>query len=161
MTGIFIAFLWVQNTTFESYSNASKYISIAFTLIQVLLLLSQSIILIDLFYLAGIKLVNRYDEGETSYACLLIFLTILFEAAAIVINILGYVYFGSADACGDSLWVNIVNTVILVILPLVQFLNFNKQNSLLTTALVSMYVSYLSFICQFTFGGDRCTANPI
>ncbi len=37
----------------------------------------QSIILIDLFYLAGIKLVAHYDQGESSYACLLIFLTLL------------------------------------------------------------------------------------
>jgi hypothetical protein len=38
----------------------------------------QSIILIDLFYLAGIKLVDHYDQGQTSYAGLLIFLTIVF-----------------------------------------------------------------------------------
>ena len=81
----------------------------------------------------------------------------MFEAAAVALNILGYVFFGSEDGCGDSLWVNIINSILLIALPLVQFLNFNKQNSLLTTALVGMYVSYLSFICQFSFGGDSCT----
>jgi hypothetical protein len=63
-------------------------------------------------------------------------------------------YFGTEDNCGNSLWVNVVTTIILVLLPLVQFLNFNKQNSLLTTAMVGMYVSYLAFICQFSFGGS-------
>lgn len=53
----------------------------------------QSIILIDLFYLAGIKMVKKYDEGQTCYAGLLVFLTIVFEAIAIMLNILGYVYF--------------------------------------------------------------------
>ena len=42
-------------------------------------------------------------------------------------------------------------------LPVVQFFNFNKQNSLLTTALVGMYVSYLAFSAQFSFGGATCT----
>lgn len=54
---------------------------------------------------------------------------------------------------------NIVNTAVLVALPVVQFFNFNKQNSLLTTAMVGMYVSYLSFICQFSFGGDSCVGR--
>ena len=40
---------------------------------------------------------------------------------------------------------------------MVQFFNFNKQNSLLTTALVGMYVSYLALFSQFSFGGNTCT----
>jgi steroid 5-alpha reductase family enzyme len=83
----------------------------------------------------------------------LIFLTLLFFAAAIALNVLGYVYFGTADACGNSLWVNIFNSVLLVVLPVFQFFNFNKQNSLLTTSMVCTYVSYLAFICQFSYGG--------
>ena len=43
--------------------------------------------------LAGIKMVKKYDDGQTCYAGLLIFLTIVFEAIAIMLNILGYVYF--------------------------------------------------------------------
>lgn len=109
--------------------------------------------LIDLFYLAGIKMAARYVDGETSCAVLLIFLTLVFEAAAIALNVLGYVYFSGADNCGNSNWANILNSVILVILPAFQLLNFNKQNSLLTTAMVSTYVSYLAFICQFSYGG--------
>ena len=41
-------------------------------------------------------------------------------------------------------------------MPILQLLNFNKQNSLLTTTLVGMYISYLSFICQFSYGGSTC-----
>jgi ABC-type antimicrobial peptide transport system permease subunit len=89
----------------------------------------------------------------------LVGLSVFFEGAAIALNVLGYIYFSQSDSCGDTLWVNIVNTIILIILPVLQFFNFNKQNSLLTTALVSMYVSYLSFICQFSFGGSSCTSN--
>lgn len=78
-----------------------------------------------------------------------------------MLNVLGYVYFSKADDCGNSLWVNIISSIILVLLPLVQMLNFNKQNSLLTTALVSLYVAYLGFICQFSYGGGTtCNTYP-
>ena len=113
--------------------------------------------LIDLFYLAGIKLVARYDEGETGCAGVLIFLAVFFYVIAIGLNILGYVYFAAEDACGATLWVNIVTTGILVGLPMLQLCNFNKQNSLLTTALVSVYVAYLAFVGQFSYGGNSCT----
>ena len=84
-------------------------------------------------------------------------LSLIFFAAGIMLNVLGYVYFGKEDSCGDSLWINILNSILLVILPAIQSLNFNKQNSLLTTAMVCTYVSYLSFICQFSYGGGACT----
>jgi len=109
-----------------------------------------------LFYLAGIKLVARYDKGQTCCAATLIILSLIFEAAAVGMNVLGYINFSDADACGNSIWVNIITSIILVILPVLQIFNFNKQNSLLTTALVSMYVSYLAFICQYSYGGSSC-----
>ena len=38
-----------------------------------------------------------------------------------------------------------------------QIFNFNPQNSLLTTSLVSMYISYLSFIAQYSHPqNDSC-----
>jgi hypothetical protein len=42
----------------------------------------------------------------------------------------------------------------LAILPIIQFMHFNPQGSLLTTTLVSMFISYLSFIAQFSYGGS-------
>jgi len=71
-------------------------------------------------------------------------------------NILGYVYHGSSDACGSTLWVNVITSIILIGLPFLQLLHFNKQNSLLTTALVSLYLSYLAFISQFSYCGNSC-----
>jgi hypothetical protein len=81
---LFIAFLWVPNSSFLSYADASKYISIVFMILQ-------AIILIDLFYMAGIRMVKHYDEGQTQYAFYLIFLSIVSEAAAIGLNVYGYI----------------------------------------------------------------------
>lgn len=64
--------------------------------------------------------------------------------------------FSKDDSCGNSIWVNGLNSALLVLLPCSQLFNFNKQNSLLTTALVSMYVSYLALVCQFSYGGANC-----
>lgn len=111
--------------------------------------------------MAGIKLVKRYDEGETYCAGVLVFLSVEFEAVAITFNVLGYIYFGSEDVCGSTLWVNIVNSIVIFLLPCTQFFNFNKQNSLLTTSLVSVYVSYLAFFAQFSFGSNQCISFAI
>lgn len=80
-------------------------------------------------------------------------LSVIVYAVAIGLNVLGYVYF-RAEWHGSTLWVNIITTILIVVLPAVQLLNFNPQNSLLTTALVSMFVSYLGFIAQFSYGID-------
>lgn len=108
--------------------------------------------MIDLFYMAGIRMVKHYDKGETQYACYLIILSIILEAAAIAVNIWGYIVFSNQEqGCTGTVWVNITTSVILLLLPLLQFFNFNTQNSLLTTALVSLYVAYLSFVAQFSY----------
>lgn len=100
-------------------------------------------------YLWGIKLVRWYDQGSKCAAAFLILLTVVAEASAIVSNVYGYLLFSEC-----SLHVNIVTSVLLVVMPLVQMLHFNQQNSLLTTALVSFYISYLSLIGQFS--SDEC-----
>lgn len=38
-----------------------------------------------------------------------------------------------------------------MVLPILQLCNFNKQNSLLTTALICLFISYLSFISQYSY----------
>ena len=85
---------------------------------------------------------------------LIVVLTVVSEGIAIFLNIYGYILFRDGDNCGNTLWINVVTSIILVLLPIIQCFNFNKQNSLLTTALVSAYVSYLAFICQFSYGNE-------
>lgn len=63
VVGLFIGFLFIDNQVFVNFSIASQYISIAFMLLQVPIILIQCIIIIDLFYLAGIRLVKSYDDG--------------------------------------------------------------------------------------------------
>ena len=46
---------------------------------------------------------------------------------------------------------NIITSIMLVFLPAIQFLHWNPQNSLLTTSLVCIFISYLSFISQYSY----------
>jgi hypothetical protein len=102
--------------------------------------------------MAGIRMAKHYDKGETQYACYLIVLSVIVEVGAIAVNVWGYIMFSNKEqGCTGTLWINIVTSVILFILPVLQFFNFNVQNSLLTTALVSLYVAYLSFVAQFSY----------
>lgn len=65
VVGIVVGFLWVNDQVFYNFADFSKYASIFYMFLQ-------SIILIDLFYLAGIRWVKRYDAGQTEYACYLV-----------------------------------------------------------------------------------------
>lgn len=47
----------------------------------------------------------------------------------------------------------------LIILPIVQILHLNPQGSLLGTAFVSLLISYLSFIGQFSYGNGGVRMN--
>jgi hypothetical protein len=49
----------------------------------------------------------------------------------------------------------------LIILPIVQLLRLNKQNSLLTTSLVSVFIAYLGFIAQFSYGENNLYREDI
>ena len=89
---------------------------------------------------------------------MLIILSIIVYAVALGLNIAGYARFHSTDECGSTLWVNIITILIIIGLPFLQLCNFNKQNSLLTTALVSAYISYLAFISQYSYCSNSNSA---
>ncbi len=70
LVGLFVGSLFLPSTVFEIYGSISKICSIVY-------LIMQTIILIDIFYLFGIRLVRRYDQGEGSCAGVLIGFTIV------------------------------------------------------------------------------------
>lgn len=41
-------------------------------------------------------------------------------------------------------------------MPGVQYLQYNPQNSLLTTSLVSLFLSYNNLMAQFSYGDEIC-----
>ena len=141
---LYIVMLFLGSSIFPIYEIVAKYASVLYMILQ-------SIILIDLFYIFGKKLAKQYSQGSQAYGGLLITLTIIFQALSIFLNVLGYIRY-SSDSCGNSLWPNIVLSLLLVLLPIAQLLNLNTQNSLLTTSLVSLLMSYYCYSALISFG---------
>ena len=127
MVFIFIA-LRIDSSFFSLFGDISAIFSYFFLIIQ-------AIILIDLAYLWGISWAKRYSDGSRSYACWLVTCTVIFAGALTVFLIMSF--FNSSPG-----WVNIVGILEIIIMIGVQLLNFNKQNSLLTTSLLGMMMAY-------------------
>lgn len=95
----------------------------------------------------GINWVKKYNEGqEGCYGTLLITFSIIFYAGALAVNIYGYVAFASC-----TVWVNIITSILILLLPGIQLAGWNKQGSLLTSSVVCLYLSYLSLIAQYSW----------
>jgi hypothetical protein len=67
-------------------------------------------------------------------------------AGAIVLNIFSYINFKNC-----IYWPSVITSILLVLLPITQLLNFNPQNSLLTTAALCLFISYLNFIALYSY----------
>lgn len=79
-------------------------------------------------------------------------LSVIFFGSAISLNVLAYINFGH-DGCGSSLWLNIIVSALIILMPIVQVIQLNPQNNLLTTSLVALLVSYFSYSAQLSIGG--------
>lgn len=99
----------------------------------------------------GLKWFRRWQDGQGCFAFLLIFFTVLNYCAALGLHIWAYIKFKNC-----TLWVNIVTTILTLIIPGIQLLGFNPQNSLLTSSAVTLYMIYLSFMGQLSY--PSCSA---
>lgn len=66
-------------------------------------------------------------------------------AGAFALNVFSYINFRDC-----VFWPSIITSVLLVVIPATQLLNFNIQNSLLTTSVLCLYLSYLNFISLYS-----------
>ena len=94
----------------------------------------------------GLRWFRKWQEGNGCFAFLLIFFTVVNYCVALGLLIWGYIKFKDC-----TLWVNIVTTVLVLIIPGIQLLQFNPQNSLLTSSAVTVYMVYLSFVGQLSY----------
>ena len=134
---IFVGTFFLPSSVLNLYAAVARVISVLFLAIQ-------AVILVDLFYLYAISLVRKYDDGSDGCAGFLVGSTIVAEAAAFLLMVAALIGLGQ-DSCGSTSWLSITTLVLILLLPLIQLLNFNPQNSLFTTALVSLLLSYHSF----------------
>jgi hypothetical protein len=67
-------------------------------------------------------------------------------AGALAVNIYGYIAFSKC-----TVWVNIVTSILILLLPGIQLIGWNPQGSLLTSSVISLYISYLGLIAQYSW----------
>jgi hypothetical protein len=144
IVGFFLLSLFLSNSVFETYSNIAKVLSLVYMLIQ-------SVVIIDLFYIAGIRLVKRYNEGEDECGGIMVGLSVIFIGAAISLNVFAYINF-SRDSCGSNLWLNIAVSALIFVLPIIQLIQLNPQNNLLTTSLIALLITYFAYSAQLSIG---------
>lgn len=71
-------------------------------------------------YLWGINWVRKYDEGRMFYGALLVIFSALMYSMAVGLNVYGYLVFKEC-----TLWANILTSILLFLLPLIQLLGLH------------------------------------
>lgn len=121
--------------------------------------------MIDVGYLWGIRWADKYSIGESRYGVLLIIFTAIMFVLAFGMNIYGYILVsderhhmnsvGLSSNCPN--YPNILGTIFMCLCIGIQLLNFNKQNSLLTTSFMSIYISFWCF--SAIYSSSQCNLN--
>lgn len=131
-----IIMIGVLFTLYFSFNTILLYFHGIAIILSYIFMIMQVVIFIDLGYLWGIRWVQVYHQGRSTCAIVLIATTVLF----IVLTLFFFI---------DTLWspssstsFNIAAIFFILIMYGVQMLNFNKQNSLLTSSLMGMAVGY-------------------
>ncbi len=127
-----------------------------------LFILMQLILIIDFVHAWNESWVEKFENGDKEYYYGLLFFSGLFFCLAIVIAVLGYVYYASASGCGlhiffitFNLFLCLIATVISV-LPRVQ--EHNPTSGVLQSGFVCLYVMFLTWSAMSNNENHAC--NP-
>ncbi|XP_069106278.1 serine incorporator 3-like isoform X2 [Argopecten irradians] len=127
-----------------------------------LFILIQLILIIDFAHGWAESWVEKYEETESKcYYFGLLFFTVFFYIIAIVAIILFYVYYATGDCTLHKFFVSFnlilcLAVSILAILPFVQ--EVNPRSGLLQSAVITMYVQYLTWSAMSNNPDTSC--NP-
>lgn len=132
-------FMQMDNSYFLWFGWVSRIFSYAFVVIQ-------SIILIDLAFLWGINWARNYSAGRNKYAFFLIFFTLVMFALTFYFIISRFQH----DNHQQLAWADYLCLIQIILMVGVQLLNFNKQNSLLTTAALCILVAYSTWSAGYS-----------
>jgi serine incorporator 1/3 len=125
-------------------------------------ILVQLILIIDFVHTWNEKWVEKFEDGNKEYYYGLLIFTGFFFCAALVVAILGYVYYASHAGCGLHIFFITFNLILCAIascislLPKVQ--EFNPTSGILQSSFVSLYVMYLTWSAMSNNSNRNC--NP-
>jgi len=151
---LLLSTLFIDNHAMEGYREAARYLSVPFLLMQILLL-------IDFGYSWNESWL-KYDEACESESCVGWRLGILASAALLYIGSLAgwivlYTSFGH-DGCPAQQALISINLVVSVALTIVSCTKIAPHGTILTSAVVTGYTTYLSYSALASHPDSSC--NP-
>lgn len=127
-----------------------------------LFILMQLVLIIDFVHTWNESWVEKFENGDKEYYYGLLFFTGIFFSLSIVIAVLGYIYYASAEGCGLHVFFITFNIILCIlatvisVLPRVQ--EYNSTSGVLQSGFVSVYVMFLTWSAMSNNENHQC--NP-
>jgi len=127
-----------------------------------LFILMQLVLIIDFVHLWNENWVEKYENGYQEYFYGLLFFTGVFFVLALVIAVLGYIYYASAEGCGLHIFFITFNLLLCIIATVISVLpkvqEHNSTSGVLQSSFVTLYVMFLTWSAMSNNQNRAC--NP-
>ena len=109
-------------------------------------ILVQLILIIDFVHSWNEKWVEKFEDGNKEYYYGLLICTGFFYVCALVVAVLGYVFYASHSGCGLHIFFITFNIILCIVASVVSLLpkvqEFNPTSGVLQSSFVTLYVMY-------------------
>ena len=152
----FVGIMWlgsffIKNAFFIGYAKWAVYLAGIYLFVQM-------VSLIDAFYLWAEFWAKKFDDGNTCYGCLLIFVTILMYSGCGYILIFSYRTFWITGCTANKILL-IVMTLFPVVFTVLIILKFHPSGSLITSGAISIYGVFLVWTAFISFPNKKADQN--
>ena len=112
-------------------------------------ILVQLILIIDFVHSWNEKWVEKFEDGNKEYYYGLLICTGFFYVCALVVAVLGYIFYASHSGCGLHIFFITFNIILCIVATVVSLLpkvqEFNPTSGVLQSSFVTLYVMYLTW----------------
>lgn len=157
---IFVGIMWlgsffIPNQFFYKYAKYAVYIAGLYLFVQM-------VSLIDAFYLWAEFWAKKFNDGNTCYGCLLIFVSLVMYLGTGYIMFHSYSIFWIAG-CTLNKTLLIVMTILPITFTVLIILKFHPSGSLITCGGISIYGTFLVWTAFISFPNRKSdvTCNPV
>jgi len=156
LLSLLISTLWISNDFLQAYREVARYASFLFLLMQILLL-------IEFGYSWNEKWLEYEEKHECEGSCCNWKTAILISSVgmysfALTLWIIMYAWFGK-EGCGAQLTLTTLTIIITVGLTIVSCTKIAPHGTILTSAVVTSYASYLCYSALASNPDKQC--NPL
>jgi len=152
---LFFSSLAISNDFFVGYRETARYLSFAFLLIQIVLI-------IDWAYTLNEKMLELDEKSDSEGVCgwrlAIVGVSAVLYIGSIAAWVMMYIYFGK-DGCPAQQTVISITLILCVTLTGISFSKIAPHGTLLTSSAVTCYASFLCYSALASHPDDSC--NPL